>query len=270
MTAHAAKGLEFPVVVLGDAGRQSGGGRDFVLHPAWGLVLRLTDAEDRKPFLYALAARAEQEQDEAEAGRLLYVAATRAEEKLAISADIALKKDGTPGNVGGWLKLLCLPGGLPLMDRAIAHDPAGAALREMDLSRAEIGVIALIREPGAPLPPRPSPTAEAAPTLGDLRLVAPLPPAGADRRHDAFLTRVTSRVARSDAPASIVGKLTHRAVQLWRWRPGSGLAADRSADPGAGRAAPDRGRREPFPAHPRPLRRPPAICRDGQFRSAPA
>jgi len=219
MTAHAAKGLEFPVVVLGDAGRQSGGGRDFVLHPAWGLVLRLTDAEDRKPFLYALAARAEQEQDEAEAGRLLYVAATRAEEKLAISADIALKKDGTPGNVGGWLKLLCLPGGLPLMDRAIAHDPAGAALREMDLSRAEIGVIALIREPGAPLPPRPGPTAEAAPTLGDLRLVAPLPPAGADRRHDAFLTRVTSRVARSDAPASIVGKLTHRAVQLWRVAP---------------------------------------------------
>ncbi len=218
MTAHAAKGLEFPVVVLGDAGRQSGGGRDFVLHPEWGLVLRLTDAEDRKPFLYALAARAEQERDEAEAGRLLYVAATRAEEKLAISADIALKKDGTPGNVSGWLKLLCLPGALPLMDRTIEHDPAGAALRELDLSRAEARVIALIREPGVPMPPRPGPAAEVAPTLGDLRLVAPLPPL-ADRRPDGFLTRVTSRVARSDAPASVVGRLAHRAVQLWRVAP---------------------------------------------------
>ncbi len=219
MTAHAAKGLEFPVVVLGDAGRQSGGGRDFVLHPEWGLVLRLTDAEDRKPLLFALAARAEQEQDEAEAGRLLYVAATRAGDKLVISADIALKKDGTPGSVGGWLKLLCQPGALPLMDRAIEHDPAGAALREMDLSRADTRVIGLICEPGVPLRPRPSPVADAGPTLGDLRLVAPLPPSVTDRQHDGFLTRVTSRMARSDAPASVVGKLAHRAVQLWRVAP---------------------------------------------------
>ncbi len=216
MTAHAAKGLEFPVVVLGDAGRQSGGGRDFVLHPEWGLLLRLTDAEGRKPLLYALAAQTEQAQDEAEAGRLLYVAATRAEEKLAISADIALKKDGTAGSLGGWLKLLCLPGALPLMDREIEHDTAGAAQREMDLSRGETRIIARIREPGVPLSLRPSPSAEVAPTLGDLRLAAPLPPPAADRRRDGFLTRVTSRVARSDAPASVVGKLTHRAVQVWR------------------------------------------------------
>ena len=215
MTAHAAKGLEFSIVVLGDANRPGGGQRAHMLHPGWGLLLRLTDADKRGSFMRVLASQVEDAKDAAEAGRLLYVAATRAAEKLVLSGELSLKKDGTPGSLGGWLKLLADADALPLAKRAIDHDPAGSDIRAMDMTRGGVSVVARIYEPGIPELVRSAPLSEGAPDLEALPLVAALPASG-DRRRDAFLSRVTSRAAASHAPAWVVGKLVHRAAQLWR------------------------------------------------------
>lgn len=80
MTIHGAKGLEFPVVILpdlcGSIIRSEQGSLHF--HPDWGLTLR--DTTQHQQIKAAL-----REEAVAEAKRLLYVAMTRAKEKLALS-----------------------------------------------------------------------------------------------------------------------------------------------------------------------------------------
>ncbi|MBV5331853.1 hypothetical protein JZU69_05740, partial [bacterium] len=82
MTIHKSKGLEFPLVILADAGRSPNPKSDAVyLLPEMGLSFNL----DPAPMLYRLSKELDRKQNEAEAGRLLYVALTRAKDKLIIS-----------------------------------------------------------------------------------------------------------------------------------------------------------------------------------------
>ena len=93
MTIHKSKGLEFPVVVLADAARERRTGSDQAyLLPETGLALKLEPA----PLLYRLAKHQNSLQEEAESLRILYVALTRAKEKLILSGHM------TPTRKGEW------------------------------------------------------------------------------------------------------------------------------------------------------------------------
>ena len=88
MTIHQAKGLEFPVVILPDLQRELRS-RDawYVLDPHRGLSLQIPDGRGFRVAgltFQALGARARL-REEFESMRLLYVAATRAEDRLILS-----------------------------------------------------------------------------------------------------------------------------------------------------------------------------------------
>lgn len=84
MTIHAAKGLEAPIVLLADGGREPNNVSDeFLLSPD-GLSCRMPTPEDEmaRPAAYLAAAEQITRDDRREAERLLYVALTRAREHL--------------------------------------------------------------------------------------------------------------------------------------------------------------------------------------------
>jgi ATP-dependent helicase/nuclease subunit A len=85
LTVHAAKGLEWPVVVLADlGGRGRGDAPDVLLDPSVGVALRARD-QDGEGATYRLARRTRTEEERAEARRLAYVAFTRARDVLIVS-----------------------------------------------------------------------------------------------------------------------------------------------------------------------------------------
>lgn len=87
MTIHKSKGLEFPVVVLPDLGRREQGGRHdssgFAVATPYG-PLACADSE-AKPQLWQLHGRACKRAEADEAARLLYVAMTRARDRLLLA-----------------------------------------------------------------------------------------------------------------------------------------------------------------------------------------
>lgn len=94
MTVHGAKGLQAPIVVLADAASSPKGGREETLKVALddgrALPLPLPKKGGRAGHL-AQAAEAQQEIDLQEHWRLLYVAMTRAEERLYIAGAVSGK-----------------------------------------------------------------------------------------------------------------------------------------------------------------------------------
>ncbi|MBW6467336.1 MAG: UvrD-helicase domain-containing protein, partial [Brevefilum sp.] len=91
MTIHAAKGLEFNVVVMAAAGRGTRSSSELAyLFEELGVAFKL----DPPPMLYNLAKHLDKDQDEMERLRLLYVALTRAKHKLIISCHATPNKDG--------------------------------------------------------------------------------------------------------------------------------------------------------------------------------
>jgi ATP-dependent helicase/nuclease subunit A len=100
MSIHQAKGLEFPIVVIPDLNRDSSPPRGLLgLHPELGLVVRpprspgLSAEADAEPeageSLGWLTYRSlENEEDRKESLRLFYVAATRARDRLVLSAGL--------------------------------------------------------------------------------------------------------------------------------------------------------------------------------------
>jgi ATP-dependent exoDNAse (exonuclease V) beta subunit len=131
MTIHRAKGLEFPVVCVADLGRQGAGGRPRLLlghersgdeassRDRWAVGLRLAalGGGDAVPALaYERLAAEEDRADAEEERRLLYVAMTRAREKLILSGGVDCERWPEPR-----------PGGAPLdwIVRAMAGDPRG-------------------------------------------------------------------------------------------------------------------------------------------------
>lgn len=94
MTIHQAKGLEFKVVIIPDLHReQNRGDRTFILDRHQGMTVRIPDGRGRsvRGALFNQLARRRAWREEFESMRLLYVAATRAEDRLIFSGAVDAK-----------------------------------------------------------------------------------------------------------------------------------------------------------------------------------
>ncbi|HZT14762.1 MAG TPA: UvrD-helicase domain-containing protein [Gaiellaceae bacterium] len=109
LTIHAAKGLEFKVVIVADAGRDTGGPpqADEILVRADGTFgFRVVDpASGRRKgvFDYEAVRAAEQEEERAERLRLYYVAMTRAIDRLIVSGSIDPEQQRDRDTPIGWV-----------------------------------------------------------------------------------------------------------------------------------------------------------------------
>ncbi len=129
MTVHGAKGLQAPIVILADAT----GDPDRA--PVGGLMLPIDDtiavpslhprADERFPPFDTLieAARARERQEH---WRLLYVAATRAEEKLVVGGALGARDRGVPPAASWYAAIASAMGAL---DTELRDDPLWGSVR---------------------------------------------------------------------------------------------------------------------------------------------
>jgi ATP-dependent exoDNAse (exonuclease V) beta subunit len=223
MTVHKAKGLEFPVVIIADAARGSYSGRGPVqLDDRLGVTLdmRAGPDDDRRPAANQLAALRDASRNEAEERRLLYVAVTRAQEKVLVSGHVKVRKGGAL-SLNGWLEILGREVGLDDVE------VSGTPTRPWTLALAHgiEGTIAPWQEQ-----PAATPAAELVPAQEDGEpagdLVAPLvaPTSGLDAKLQEReaqpprrVWRVVPRTERTRAPAWVIGTLVHTALRHWRF-----------------------------------------------------
>ncbi|MFA0772672.1 MAG: hypothetical protein KEFWMYNX_000681 [Candidatus Fervidibacter sp.] len=115
MTIHAAKGLEFPCVIvpmLGEVRAPRGSDAPLVADPDFGLAVRLYDEvgntlrRDAMPNFQAVDEQ-RKERERAELERLLFVACTRAKDRLMLIGTVDEKGQKTKdGKWSNWLQLL--------------------------------------------------------------------------------------------------------------------------------------------------------------------
>ena len=207
MTVHKAKGLEFPLTVLADAAHQPHA-HSAKVQLADTLLLDLRD-DDFHATAWQLAARLEDDRAEAEDARLLYVAATRAKEKLLISGHVKQKKDGL--SLTGWLSHFSfLEEATP--EHSLLEDGIYAAV--YPYSQAD--------EPTAPQSDS-TPQAESPRESDLLEPIAPSLPVTEEklraRESDPpqRVWRIVSKAKTPRAPAWLVGRLVHEALHRWRF-----------------------------------------------------
>jgi ATP-dependent helicase/nuclease subunit A len=228
MTIHAAKGLEFPVVVIGDVTSGGGRGSSLVVDADLGPLIKLADEDGEIPAVYHLGKAQADDQEAAESDRLLYVAATRAREKLILSGCIGLKKDGTLSKPGGYLGKLARPQCLGLLGVEIPYNDEGAEARQIPLGAGSASIACTLYEPGHAwdrLTVAPEEVAQE-PSPIPPPLLAPVssPAGGIDERTAEQervprqrVWRVVPAVERPRAPAWVIGSLVHEALAAWRF-----------------------------------------------------
>lgn len=207
MTIHKAKGLEFPIVVLADANRRPNRGKGiaYQLGESWTFEV---DKAESSPLAFRLAQWQDSLQADAEDQRLLYVALTRAQEKLIINGHFTAKDNHLKAD--GWLSDLLDAGGI-LPDSLLTD--TGTWKYASLIDKAEWGIWL---EPNAmddltsellPVPDWPDSLAE--PLFSTLSMPLITPVAIPEHRHLSFDPRTP--------PARIVGEMVHKALQRWRF-----------------------------------------------------
>ncbi len=214
MTVHKAKGLEFPLTVIADAAYEHRGAGGKVQLAANGLLLDLKD-DDLHPTAWQLASRLEDDHEEAEGARLLYVAATRAKEKLLVSGHVKRKKDGSL-TLAGWL------GKFPFLGMA---EPDAFPLNQDGLFAAvyPVSPVDASDSPQPVISPKGISVPQARPPQkSDLLEPLALPASVADDKSrlryvdpPQRVWRVVSRAKRPRGPAWVVGSLVHEALRRW-------------------------------------------------------
>lgn len=106
MSIHQSKGLEFPVVIIPDLHRQADNRREWwAVDRHLGLTLQVPDGRGRRATgsTFSTFAERAKRREEFESMRLIYVAATRAQDRLVLSG---AAKD-LKGLRGSWLGSIC-------------------------------------------------------------------------------------------------------------------------------------------------------------------
>ena len=229
MTVHRAKGLEFPIVVLGDITRAPGGDHGGVVIAdgwiAWN-PFSSSGKDKSEPLFYELLRQQENRKGEAEDKRLFYVAATRAEDVLIFNGVVNSRSQG------GWYRWLKLA--LPELDAFVKEEGEGKQVCRLGMGGAGVRCV---RVEGAMTSYRTfSAETEA---LGPpiflpdlLTTFAPVADAldeDARQREQEPEPRVwrifPPEEAHAWAPAWVVGRLVHRAIELERMSDAPGFAA---------------------------------------------
>ena len=208
LTVHGAKGLEFPIVFVPETHVPSRGTYEPVRWRAEEGISLTLDKEiggsgnRRRPGFYSHLMERDNREEASEHKRLLYVAATRAADKLYLSGDDPRRQDGELGG-DGWLAYV--------FDALGESHVEGVEVR----SPLPVDLDAIARRP-APSPVAvPSaddeqdimPPLVARPPVIPLRSSTPVtalrkPPSHAPARH-------------GDGLALFRGTLAHRAIELW-------------------------------------------------------
>jgi ATP-dependent exoDNAse (exonuclease V) beta subunit len=171
LTIHAAKGLEFKVVIVADAGRDR-------VPPSPDEILALPDGrfgfrvadpvttKRRGAFDYEAVKEARQEAERAERLRLYYVAMTRAKERLIVSGSVDLGAERETPTPIAWVldrldadEELAQAGDVPLelvrgdarlLVRVDCYRPEPAAADEPKLEGGQLALFGAIEEVAAP------------------------------------------------------------------------------------------------------------------------
>lgn len=220
MSIHAAKGLEFPVIIIGDINYGRPATTGLLIDSELGVLPRLVNENGALAGIYRLSQEREIDQEAAESDRLLYVAATRAKELLIMSGAIKLSANGRPGWLKGWLKVLNEP--LQLSGLAIEYDEAGQDANRFDLtageSRAGCTIYDGKYQSGAGIEPL---TEEITSSDAWQPLLLSSVIGEEEKKQGAGFEprvwRVVPATKRPRAPAWIIGKLVHEALATWRF-----------------------------------------------------
>ncbi|HPR35394.1 MAG TPA: UvrD-helicase domain-containing protein [Anaerolineaceae bacterium] len=222
MTIHRSKGLEFPVVVLADAGRQEKAGRNsFFLSDDLGVTFKTEPAS----MLYNLAKFQDADQDKCEALRILYVALTRAQSKLIISGhakleDGVIKLTGCANDVDDALGLPSLEFSRNSSGPIVVQTQSNYPVRVW-CSMGEVPFSAVQEEASIE---------DSAATSDRVPLYQPAEGFGQAELPDdpeRDLELQSWRVTRADSRVSgkVLGKIVHKAVQRWLFPGDDGLDA---------------------------------------------
>ncbi len=200
LTIHGAKGLEFKVVVVADAGR------DTDRPPAADEILALSDGrfglkvvhpttrEHRAVFAYDAVREANVQADRDERFRLFYVAMTRAKDRLIVSGAI----DNSTKTPIGWV-----------LSQLDCEEELAAATEPFELERG--GATFLVRVDRPELVPVAAPAEpEIAAEPGQLELFAELPTAPIERGY-----RLHELVPIPDPPLHKVRRLSYSSLALF-------------------------------------------------------
>ena len=230
MTIHAAKGLEFSVVVIGDASGAGGSHMPALLvDEQAGVFFSTREDEGAEGILFAQATACAKFHGDAESERILYVAATRARDMLIFSGNVSQKADGTCGS-SGWLKALSGNSSVQaLLDRALtsASTPCASACgryacivhtrasADADLAATRVSADAYRSANGADESVHND-------AVWAPRMVAPVTSKALPREYAMRAWRVASDPTASEAPAWVIGEIVHEAIAAWRF-PDDGL-----------------------------------------------
>ncbi len=168
MTVHAAKGLEFPVVVVADAGRRQGSRSDSVVALPDGRVgIRVPDVTGKTypTSAYESARDADVAADDDERRRVSYVALTRAVDRLIVSGCVTARQIETGATPVAWMlatlgvaleegeQVVDVPGGRVAVRVTVPADDETESRPVVEDENS--GQLVLFADPGelAPLPP---------------------------------------------------------------------------------------------------------------------
>jgi ATP-dependent helicase/nuclease subunit A len=168
MTIHAAKGLEFGVVVIADLGRGVPGGGDGIRLGAQGTIglkLRRLGAPSQDAFSYRRLGDDEKADDRNEDERVLYVACTRAQRRLILSGSVKLGKWPNGGAPITWLA-----------PRFAPDCAAGAGTDLVSVTHSRAGDLGTVLREAFPAPRERAGEQAAEPVAGIAELPAPPPP----------------------------------------------------------------------------------------------